>query len=846
MSLERVISGESTPLLSGGVDASDGGPSRSKNYSGSSKRRVDVADTDLDDAEREYLEEDEEEEEELKKLFPVDILPSQLSFASPFLPVYFYKWQDATHCILVVAFMFMAIYMAGGGFVWFLLDSGKDDRVSARVCLPWEDIGESLRARKLVGTRTEADRCIYCTYRISSIFWYLGLTLYLLKVLTSYDDNMYQKKKELRQKSTEVQEIFDSMVSSLEATLKQYVDSNAGLAERTLESRKRDFMRFLRRLQKEAEKQPKRFQGLEEDFIKFVRLWLRILSECSLEPLRDPKILKYKVDGQERPLQLNDEDLRGHWDVAAVSSIVAECLDQSEINIYSAGVETDKKAVKRLKESFRNQATFLKISQRRRHTMLTKSADDLEAQVALARKNAGLQEDESKSRAYCILCCMCWSLQKIFSASRNGKHKWVHFHRCFSLKLRCIHVVFLSRSHIFLLWSVLIIPLFMAAEMWIFSVNFSQGSPFSRRSLCGQLVGQIASFLAVCGVLYNYVNIDEVQKLEAHLNELQDQEHDLELRRRRLLQFYRSAERQSDVWLHRTIPRFDIMKEMHDAMEDPAEFATILKDSNAKLKDLEEALPPLGTWCNPRPKLRVTVIGASSLRNADAHTLRRMVGQEDLSDPYCKLELLDGSGKAQSTKVISDELNPTWDQPFDFNDYFAPDPIKFTVLDKDFGGADDPLGTCTLKGELFYEEGRWETGWEGSLPLTGSGAKKGSSLQVRVEVTTHVSKELSTKDHCDITEPEEDRYTVPPDARQEIGSCVKTLLEGDFDHRSILKDLPAVSVKVKEVRRRLEDAVPREAETHPAPQEEGGSGRTWFGGADSASGGGQGGSWFGQ
>eukprot|EP00971_Amphidinium_carterae_P201190 3992384-Amphidinium_carterae.1 len=80
------------------------------------------------------------------------------------------------------------------------------------------------------------------------------------------------------------------------------------------------------------------------------------------------------------------------------------------------------------------------------------------------------------------------------------------------------------------------------------------------------------------------------------------------------------------------------------------------------------------------------------------------------------------------TRVISDDLDPTWDETCHFHNYNTPDPIKFVVWgsalmpdtasnpcsksggiygqvrDKDFGGADDPLGNCTLPGSSFYED----------------------------------------------------------------------------------------------------------------------------------------------
>eukprot|EP01086_Lenisia_limosa_P009810 TRINITY_DN33475_c0_g1_i1.p1 TRINITY_DN33475_c0_g1~~TRINITY_DN33475_c0_g1_i1.p1 ORF type:complete len:540 (+),score=204.99 TRINITY_DN33475_c0_g1_i1:63-1682(+) len=80
---------------------------------------------------------------------------------------------------------------------------------------------------------------------------------------------------------------------------------------------------------------------------------------------------------------------------------------------------------------------------------------------------------------------------------------------------------------------------------------------------------------------------------------------------------------------------------------------------------------------------------------------RNLIVQDRLtrsSDPYCILRL---RGKKQKTKVISENLNPLWDnEVFEFNlkdiGVGDGDALTFTMMDKDKGRSDDPLGSCTL------------------------------------------------------------------------------------------------------------------------------------------------------
>lgn len=119
-----------------------------------------------------------------------------------------------------------------------------------------------------------------------------------------------------------------------------------------------------------------------------------------------------------------------------------------------------------------------------------------------------------------------------------------------------------------------------------------------------------------------------------------------------------------------------------------------------------------GATKNPLIKLRISIIRAEDLRDAD------MFGH---SDPYCQCKY---RGKALfQTEVVWDNPNPEWNHRPEVVDVYDYRDVSFDVYDKDLVGQDDFLGSAVLMTEMC------EHGYEGALSLgVGSG-----SLQVKIE-----------------------------------------------------------------------------------------------------------------
>jgi len=120
---------------------------------------------------------------------------------------------------------------------------------------------------------------------------------------------------------------------------------------------------------------------------------------------------------------------------------------------------------------------------------------------------------------------------------------------------------------------------------------------------------------------------------------------------------------------------------------------------------------------NPRgspSKIMVHIMSGKSLKNSD------FLGK---SDPYCACAV--GSGRLVhdhfTTKVISDTLEPGWNETYTFTKFKVGDSFHFTVRDKDIRrqsangkrNQDEVLGHCSLAWDQFFPRG-----FNGSLELS--------------------------------------------------------------------------------------------------------------------------------
>lgn len=106
--------------------------------------------------------------------------------------------------------------------------------------------------------------------------------------------------------------------------------------------------------------------------------------------------------------------------------------------------------------------------------------------------------------------------------------------------------------------------------------------------------------------------------------------------------------------------------------------------------------------------LKITVVGARNLRNAD------ILNGTGTSDSFCICEIPGKHRSRFQTPVMTDCVNPVWNHLADLN-FNLGDSLKFTLYDKDWA-AKELLGDVTLKASQFYP-----AGFSGELELENNG-----------------------------------------------------------------------------------------------------------------------------
>jgi len=119
--------------------------------------------------------------------------------------------------------------------------------------------------------------------------------------------------------------------------------------------------------------------------------------------------------------------------------------------------------------------------------------------------------------------------------------------------------------------------------------------------------------------------------------------------------------------------------------------------------------------------VKVCIDRARGLRNAD------WLPGTGKSDPYCIVKY-----KAQEiyrTKIISDNLDPVWNEDFSKDDFISGEPLEFEVWDDDGPAGDDNLGHAVVDYEVFKG-----SGFSGEIQLQGAGNGISAYVHLRIKV----------------------------------------------------------------------------------------------------------------
>lgn len=159
------------------------------------------------------------------------------------------------------------------------------------------------------------------------------------------------------------------------------------------------------------------------------------------------------------------------------------------------------------------------------------------------------------------------------------------------MQMLCVKLVLLSQDHLFLmigsLFALILIPCL------VFDADNDKEFEWYL------FVPNLLYIQALAVLLVRFEQIDIIQKLEREINRLEEESKQLQTRREQMVQFWTDMQQLTDIWVHRTTPRLDLLKECHSCFEDmkkPGDFVHALAGTNHRLEVLDSKLPELALW----------------------------------------------------------------------------------------------------------------------------------------------------------------------------------------------------------------------------------------------------------
>lgn len=405
---------------------------------------------------------------------------------------------------------------------------------------------------------------------VGSFVFSASCLLQLMLELGQFNVDLQARAKELHTGTKDMMENFNKLAKEVDRMVQDSMDTQAALAERSLESQRRDCLRFFQSIEGKLQRQGEQ-QALLGIFRSFVELWLNVFAECSINPDTKP----YQV--------VTPAEIRAAKSSAEIAQLVGSSLKKREIKFLSDRVEEDRKVVLSwIREVVLSWLSYLK-----------------------ACRLAGFGKDPDPERGDTLKTDWGGEVKDAVTADASRQTKWLIFgfgmgrgfvrpedavEDGFPLEFSawCFRCTFLSAGHLRL-----ICIFFFGAFLVPFNL-FVVNEP--QRFVA---VALFSCMVCVAVLLHQYQTVNQVFRLERQITLLQERQNNLNEVRTKMLDFYKNVQQLADFWLYRTLPRLEFMKQCADELEDIAEGDKLL-DTLTELVQLwgmlESALLPVHMW----------------------------------------------------------------------------------------------------------------------------------------------------------------------------------------------------------------------------------------------------------
>mmetsp|Transcript_15045 Transcript_15045/g.28252 ORF Transcript_15045/g.28252 Transcript_15045/m.28252 type:complete len:544 (+) Transcript_15045:14-1645(+) len=471
-----------------------------------------------------------EDEPPPSKIFPIELFVCCPSAVKALMPNTWLKLQDWTHLVLVVGTIACTIEM-----VRTLID-----------ILDFKCSKYALCAKEFVSI-----------VFISPCIWYI------MGIIGQYDDRLQAKQRAAKLEKENLARSYNDLLSDMDGLLSKSAESSAGLAERTFESKRRDFQRFLERVKEKYKVFSDKKDGdrLLFQFKRFCQNWLHVFEECSIDPINYPK----KVIAQ--------KDLDDCTSIPEVADLCLDRLKKTEVRFISTQRDQDAQLLRQKKNDFR------RMTQTERPTRLLELPAPASSSASLG---------QSSNRRARLSWIQFGGPAKFYVKSSPTKDTYPKEIRCF-----CGHIVVLSFEHAKLMMGILT---GFALVMYDCYAMATRNEGFT--TILWSVIDLVAAEVCLIVMLIRFEELDIIQQLEREVKELARQNEQVEKQREKMTEFWSNAQQLTELWLYRTVPRLDLYKEVHNQLEDSGseDLLNHMAGANQQLEELERQLGAIQDW----------------------------------------------------------------------------------------------------------------------------------------------------------------------------------------------------------------------------------------------------------
>jgi len=405
------------------------------------------------------------------------------------------------------------------------------------------------------------------------------ICIYSSRVIGQYDERLQKKQAMVKKEKANLLKCYQGLLSDMDTLLSKSTESASGLAERSFESKRRDFQRFLDRLKLRfpAGQVAMETPEMVAQFRKFVVNWLNVFKECSIDPVGNPKML------------VTADELDSMSTIYEIAVFVSDRLQTTEVKFITEQRRNDSNALNNDKDRFGQ------FNQNKQMIAITDKPGQVDNSAPLGSFVQQVGTTKTASRQCTWFTCGgvgvdCQSCCKPGPGSEGCPRDF---------KCGCFELIVLSRQHLHLMFSFVLGIATSALSTGLF-LQF-QGA--NNESAAGfeivALVFLVFSTVSLFVIMTKFEQIDVVQQLEREVQELKEQNEAVEANRKRMRDFWNQAQQLTELWLYRTVPRLDLCKELHSQLEDipnDKEFVMHMAAANQGLTNIDAKLGALTDW----------------------------------------------------------------------------------------------------------------------------------------------------------------------------------------------------------------------------------------------------------